>query len=94
MIDLASIRGRHSGQRAVVLGGGPTLLSDLRRVRPRVQRDGVWIGVNQHSLLLALDYVVYQDRELFPILTGHGFPLVTRGKGLRAPSGRLGRCQG
>jgi len=62
------------------LGGGPTLLSDLRRVRPRVQRDGVWIGVNQHSLLLALDYVVYQDRELFPILTGHGFSLVTHHK--------------
>lgn len=80
MIDLASIRGRHSGKRAIVLGGGPSLVSDLRLVRPRVEHLGVWLGVNQHSLLLPLDYIVFQDKELHPILTGHDVPLVTHHK--------------
>jgi hypothetical protein len=80
VIDLVSIRGRHSGRRAVVLGGGPTLLSDLRLVRPRLQATGLFIGVNQHALLLPLDYVVFQDREIAPILQGHGIPLVTHHK--------------
>ena len=80
MIDLAAIRGRHSGRRAVVLGGGPTLLSDSRVVRPRVQALGLYIGVNQHAMLLDLDYIVFQDKELAPILQGHGVPLVTHHK--------------
>jgi hypothetical protein len=82
VIDLAAIRGRHQGRRAVVLGGGPTLLSDLRAVRPRVGATGLWIGVNQHALLLNLDYIVFQDREIAPILQGHGIPLVTHHKDL------------
>jgi hypothetical protein len=80
MIDLTSIKGRHLGQRAVVLGGGPSLLGDLRRVRPRFQHLGLWFGVNQHALLLELDYIVYQDKELHPILIGNGVPLITHHK--------------
>lgn len=64
------------------MGGGPTLLSDLRTVRPRVDATGVWIGVNQHAMLLNLDYIVFQDREIAPILQGNHVPLVTHHKDL------------
>lgn len=73
MIELSSIRGRHCGQTLAVLGGGPTLLRDLRRV----PFDAILIGVNQHALLMNLDYVVFQDREIFPALADTDAPLCT-----------------
>lgn len=71
MIDLAAYKGRHRGQRCAVLGGGPNLVEDIRLARHRLLREGVLIGVNQHALLLNLEYIVYQDKELWPILKGH-----------------------
>ena len=76
MIELSAIRGRHRGQCIAVLGGGPTLLRDLRRV----PFDAVLIGVNQHALLLNLDYVVFQDREIYPVLADADAPLVGAGR--------------
>lgn len=47
----------HRGQRICVMGGGPTLASDLERV----QAD-VWISVNEHGAKLRpADYVVAMD---------------------------------
>ena len=79
MLDLAALKDRHRGQRCVVLGGGPTLIGDINVIRPRFQSSGVWIGVNQHTLLLSLDYIVFQDKELYPILVGHA-PIITHHK--------------
>lgn len=73
VIPLSAIRGRHSGQCIAVLGGGPTLLADLKRV----PYDAVLIGVNQHALLMNLDYVVFQDREIYPVLEHADAPLCT-----------------
>lgn len=73
MIELSSIRDRHRGQTCAVLGGGPTLLRDLKRV----PFDAVLLGVNQHALLLNLDYVVFQDREIYPVLADADAPLCT-----------------
>lgn len=78
MIELSSIRDRHRGQCIAVLGGGPTLLADLNRV----PFDAVLIGVNQHALLLNLDYVVFQDREIYPALVQSEAPLCTHHRDL------------
>lgn len=79
VIDLAAYQGRHRGQRCAVLGGGPALVDDLKAVRPLILREGVLVGVNQHALLLNLDYIVYQDKELWPILNGHA-PVISHHK--------------
>lgn len=79
MIDLVAYQGRHQGQRCAILGGGPTLIGDLKVVRPRFETAGKWIGVNQHALLLPLDYIVFQDKDLYPILVGHA-PIITHHK--------------
>lgn len=79
MIDLAAYEGRHRGQRCAVLGGGPALVDDIKAVRPRLLREGVLVGVNQHALLLPLEYIVYQDKELWPILKGHA-PVISHHK--------------
>ena len=79
VIDLAALEGSHRGQRCVVLGGGPALVEDIKAVRPLLLQGGVWIGVNQHALLLSLDYIVYQDKELWPLLKGHA-PVISHHK--------------
>jgi hypothetical protein len=73
VIELSSIRGRHRGQCIAVLGGGPTLLSDLKRV----PFDAILIGVNQHALLMNLDYVHYLDEEVFDVVKHSDAPLCT-----------------
>jgi hypothetical protein len=61
VIELSSIRGRHQGCEIAVLGGGPTLLQDLRHV----PHDAILIGVNQHTLLLNLDYLYFFDEAVY-----------------------------
>lgn len=39
--------------------------------------DALLIGVNQHCLLLNLDYIVFQDREIYPVLRDAEAPLCT-----------------
>lgn len=73
MIELSSIRGRHRGQCIAVLGGGPTLLRDLKQV----PFDAILIGVNQHAMLMNLDYLVFQDEEIYPVVKETDAPLVT-----------------
>jgi len=78
MIDLSSIRGRHRGQSCAVLGGGPTLLRDLRDI----PLDAVLFGVNQHTMLLNLDYIVFLDREVYPVVAEGDAPLITHHRDL------------
>lgn len=78
MIELSSIRGRHAGQCIAVLGGGPSLLRDLQAV----PQEAVLIGVNQHAMLLNLDYVVFQDREIYPVVSEADAPLCTHHRDL------------
>jgi hypothetical protein len=73
MIELSSIRGRHRGQTIAVLGGGPSLLNDLKRV----PFDAILIGVNQHTLLLNLDYIFYLDEAVFDAVKDSDAPLCT-----------------
>jgi len=54
----------HKGETAVICGGGVSLPSDLRRIEA-VDRI---IGVNQHSLILPLDYLCFLDRHMWPLV--------------------------
>jgi len=78
VIELSSIRGRHRGQICAVLGGGPSLLRDLKRV----PFDAILLGVNQHALLMNLDYCIFQDRDIYPVLKDSDAPLVTHHRDL------------
>ena len=78
MIELSSIRDRHRGQCIAVLGGGPTLLRDLKAV----PFDAILIGVNQHAMLMNLDYLVFQDREIFDTVRDTDAPLCTHHRDL------------
>jgi hypothetical protein len=62
-----SYLGMHKGETCAVLGGGVTLPADLREI-PQVD---ILIGVNQHSLILPLDYVVFSDRNMWEYLSGY-----------------------
>jgi hypothetical protein len=68
MESIRQYRDFHKGQTCAVLGGGVSLPSDLRAI-PQVD---VLIGVNQHSLILPLDYVAFLDRHMFDFVEGYG----------------------
>jgi len=54
----------HQGETVAICGGGVSLPQDLRRIEP-VDR---LIGVNQHALILPLDYLVFLDRHMWPLV--------------------------
>lgn len=64
MLRADQVRNKHKGQTCAVLGGGTSLPFDLRKI-PAVD---VLIGVNQHSNILPLDYIVFSDREMWPFV--------------------------
>jgi hypothetical protein len=66
MRSLNSYRGIHKGETCAVLGGAVTLPADLRAI-PQVD---ILIGVNQHSLILPLDYVCFLDRHMWEYVEG------------------------
>lgn len=66
MRSLNSYKGIHAGETCAVLGGAVTLPADLRAI-PQVD---VLIGVNQHSLILPLDYVCFLDRQMWDYVEG------------------------
>jgi hypothetical protein len=67
MQNLNSYKNKHKGQTCAVLGGGVMLPSDLRAI-PQVD---VLIGVNQHTLILPLDYVAFLDRHMWDFVEGY-----------------------
>lgn len=65
----------HKGETAVICGGGASLAHDLRKIKAC---DRI-IGVNQHSLILPLDYLCFLDRGMWPFIKDfHDMKLVTR----------------
>jgi hypothetical protein len=49
------------------------LLRDLKQV----PFDAILIGVNQHAMLMNLDYLVFQDEEIYPVVRETDAPLCT-----------------
>ena len=54
-------KNKHAGQTCAILGGGVSLPFDIRRI----EQVDCLIGVNQHSLILPLDYLVFSDRHMW-----------------------------
>ena len=65
MIRYLSLRDIHAGRPGAVLGGGPSLSADLKRI----PKDAVLIAVNHHALQYgSVDYTVFlDDVNRFPI---------------------------
>ncbi len=58
MQSISVLKGRHAGRPIAIMGGGPSLADDLKRI----PRDAVKISVNQHALYITgADYVVTLD---------------------------------
>ena len=58
---LSQFKNFHKGQTCAILGGGVSLPKDLRSI-PQVD---ILMGVNQHAIILPLDYIVFSDREMW-----------------------------
>ena len=66
MIPIASLRNVHAGRPGAVLGGGPSLQADLRRI----PKDAILIAVNHHAFeyIVCADYTVFlDDVTRFPV---------------------------
>lgn len=64
-MELEQFKNKHRGETAAILGGGVTLPADLRNIEP-VDR---LIGINQHSMIMDLDYLVFLDSHLYEIVS-------------------------
>lgn len=58
------MKDKHKGETALIMGGGTSLPHDLRQV----DHFDRLIGVNQHSLILPLDYLCFLDRHMWPLV--------------------------
>ena len=75
LMEIEQLKGKHKGETCAVLGGGVSLPNDVRAIKP-VDR---LIGINQHSMILDLDYLVYLDSHLHEIVsTIPGLTLITK----------------
>ena len=66
MERISQYKDHHKGQTCAVLGGGVMLPVDLRAI-PQVD---ILMGVNQHSLILPLDYLAFCDRHMWDFVGG------------------------
>jgi len=71
---IEGLKKKHQGQTCAILGGGPSLPKDIRRL-PDVD---VIFGVNQHSMILDLDYLVFIDTKLWSTVQDQPTTFITR----------------
>jgi hypothetical protein len=64
MQPVEHFKDKYKGKTCAVLGGGVSLATDLRQIEPV----DILIGVNQHSLILPLDFLVFRDRDVWPLI--------------------------
>jgi hypothetical protein len=67
MLELAQFKNKHKGGSVAVLGGAPRLLTDLYNLPQHFDL----IGVNQHTLLLPLSYILFSDKPIFDLVKDH-----------------------
>lgn len=70
---LQDLKDRHRGRTIAVLGGGESLVQDIKQV----PRGALLIGVNQHSLILDLDYVFFTDHPAWPLVSRSDAPKIS-----------------
>lgn len=64
METIENYKNRHVGQSCAILGGGVSLPADLRQI----DEVDILMGVNQHAVVLPLDYLVFRDRHMWPFI--------------------------
>lgn len=64
-MEIELLKDRHAGQTAAILCGGVSLPADVRSIHPA----DCLIGVNQHAMIMDLDYLVFLDSHLWPIVS-------------------------
>jgi len=80
---LEQFKDKHEGETVAILGGGVSLPHDLRLLDP-VDR---LIGVNQHAAILDLDYLVFLDEHVYPLVYElRDVYLITKKRKHRAPN--------
>ena len=66
---ISALVGRFAGRPAIVMGGAPSLESDLEQIPDLLKEQAVWISANEHGVMylvqsgLAPDFVVANDRH-------------------------------
>lgn len=73
MIRLEQYKDWGIGKTIGILGGGVNLPSDLRKM-PDVN---VLMGINQHTLILDLDFIVFLDKEMAEYVIDHPAKKIT-----------------
>lgn len=58
---IEGMKDKHRHSTCAVLGGGPSLITDMQEL-PKVDK---LFGVNQHTMILNLDYLVFIDTKLW-----------------------------
>ena len=71
---LESYKNVHKGKTCAILGGGTSLPKDMREL-PEVD---MLIGINQHSIILPLDYIVFADIGMWPYVKGQPVTFITK----------------
>ena len=61
---IEGMKDKHKHSTCAILGGGPTLPQDIDNL-PAVD---FTFGVNQHSLIMPLDYLVFIDSKIWPYI--------------------------
>ena len=64
----------HKGKSCAILGGGTSLPYDMRKLPPV----DLLFGVNQHSMIAPLDYLVFVDTKMWPYVKDYPATLITR----------------
>tara|TARA_R110000803_G_scaffold1228_5_gene4009 strand:+ start:2257 stop:2805 length:549 start_codon:yes stop_codon:yes gene_type:complete len=69
-----SYKNYYKGKTCAILGGGTSLPFDMKEL-PDVD---ILIGVNQHSVILPLDFIVFVDRHMWPYLKDYDATFITK----------------
>lgn len=72
---LDGYKDHHKGKKCAILGGGTSLPFDIKALPDDID---IFIGVNQHSLILPLDYISFVDKKMWPYLKDHCDKFITR----------------
>jgi hypothetical protein len=59
---IEAFKNLHKGKSCAILGGGTSLPYDMRKLPPV----NLLFGVNQHSMIAPLDYLVFVDTKMWP----------------------------
>ena len=71
---IEGMKNLHRYKTCAILGGGPSLVKDIQNL-PNVD---ILFGVNQHSMILNLDYLVFVDTKLWPYVQDCDTTFITR----------------